>query len=77
MKGDHCPCIAINHGHAAGQCDEPEPASGGSVCLTCRYAVPLEVSPDELVAAIRDASGLTYRERYAIYALIEASRKIL
>lgn len=38
MKGDHCPCLATNHQHKPGQCDEPEsPTQAGGVCLTCRY----------------------------------------
>jgi hypothetical protein len=37
MKGDHCSCLATNHGHEPGQCDEPEPATGAGVCATCRY----------------------------------------
>jgi hypothetical protein len=34
----HCPCIATNHAHKPGQCDEPAPPQGnGQVCPTCRY----------------------------------------
>lgn len=34
-----CTCIALNHPlHKRGECDEPAPATGEGVCLTCRFA---------------------------------------
>jgi len=52
MKGDHCACIALNHGHEPGFCDEPEPPQGSGACSTCRYyeATPNPGS-DKAVAA--------------------------
>jgi hypothetical protein len=45
MKGDHCRCIALNHGHEPGFCDEPEPPQGGNACSTCRYHEGPKVVP--------------------------------
>ena len=39
---EHCPCIAINHGHKPDECDEPASASGYAVCTTCRYKLSPE-----------------------------------
>jgi len=48
----HCPCIATNHGHVKGECDEPiapQPEKGAAyvVCYTCRYATSPIVQEDK------------------------------
>ena len=37
-----CPCVATNHSHRSGWCDEPQPSKGYVVCVTCRYATSPE-----------------------------------
>jgi hypothetical protein len=53
MKGDHCNCIALNHAHESGQCDEPEPPTGKGICMTCRYYEP--PTHAELVDAVNNS----------------------
>lgn len=74
MKGDQCPCLALNHGHEPKHCPEPEPKTGPGVCLTCRHAGDTTPTPDELAEAIRNSSGLTFSQRAAVYRLIEGSK---
>jgi len=51
MKGDHCACIARNHGHKPGACDEPEPPTGAIACTLCRYHVSTAPGADGALAA--------------------------
>ena len=43
--------MAVNHGHAAGQCDEPEPPTGSGQCPTCRYYVRKDPGSEAAVKA--------------------------
>ncbi len=49
-----CSCLAINHIHGKGECDEP-PRTMGGICVTCQYADTFTGEPVTITEQIEAA----------------------